>query len=99
MCVPNKWETAFVIQKIYVQTNVRVLFNLSIINTYYTLKYFYYEFCRNFRQRCFLNGCSLVYLANYIKFLPTAAFEFINYKFHKNFHEECSIVYVLLIII
>ena len=38
------------------------------------------KFYTNFSERCFLNGCALVYLANYIKLLRTAAFDFINYK-------------------
>ena len=29
------------------------------------LKYIYYGFYNNFREGCLLNGCSLVYLANY----------------------------------
>ena len=37
------------------------------------LKCFYYEFYKNFRERCFL-----VCLANYIKLLWTAAFQFIH---------------------
>ena len=44
------------------------------------LKYFYYEFDKNFRERCFLNGCSLFYILNYIKFWRIAAFECSNYQ-------------------
>ena len=35
---------------------------------------FSYEIYKNFHEVCFLNGCSLVYLANYIKLTRTADF-------------------------
>ena len=43
------------------------------------LKYFYYEFYKNFREWCFLNGYSLIYLANYKNFCGRLLFSlFIN---------------------
>ena len=43
------------------------------------LKYFFHEFYKNFRERCFLNDCSLVDLVNYIKLPLTPVFELISY--------------------
>ena len=78
MRVQIKWEVSFVIQKIYVQNKREAAFGLLI--SIILLKYIYYELYENFREICFLNGCSLVYLANYIKLLRTATFELIiNY--------------------
>ena len=61
------------------KTRERLLFSLLI--SIILLKYFYYEFYKNFRDRYFLIGFLIfVYLVNYIKLLQTAAFEFINYQ-------------------
>ena len=53
-------------KKCMFKTNERLLFSLVISIT--LLKYLYYEFYKNFRERCFL------------KLPRTAAFEFINYQ-------------------
>ena len=67
MAVQNKREAAFVIQKMYVQNKQE--------------ECFYYKFYKNFSQRYFLNSCSLVYLANYIKlFYKTADYCFLVYS-------------------
>ena len=44
------------------------------------LKCFYYEFYKNLREWCFLNGYSLIYLANYKNFCGRLLFSlFINF--------------------
>ena len=78
MCVQNKGEAVFSLLSYFCNMKnvsskqARSCFNLLIIII--LLKCFSYEFYKNFHERCFLNGCSLVYLSNYIKLLRTAAF-------------------------
>ena len=71
-CTPN-----ILLQKICVQSNWEAAFQF-IHHESHILKCFYCEFYKTFVKRCFLDCCFLVYLANYIKFLRMAAFQFVH---------------------
>ena len=75
--VQNKWGAAIQFNKLLFVTRKHVCSKqeggcflvYSLLTSIILLKCFYYEFFKNFRERCFL-----VFLANYIKLLRTAAF-------------------------